>query len=290
MKKLLLLLMAVCSILQIQAQGIDFYEGNWREILEKSKVENKLVFIDCYTSWCVPCKKMAQTTFTNKEVGNLMNKNFVCVKMDMEKGEGTTIMNAYKVNAFPTYLFLNQNGEVIQIEGGYKSAEEFVKVASKVLLNKDKVVEDAFSKETMALLGAELPEFTFIDRIKQEVKLSSLKGKYLYIDVWATWCNPCCGELPYLAELEKKFEGKNITFVSISVDQNLEKWINKVKNESLGGVQLNINKDNSFAKFFKINGIPHFILVDPQGKVINPFMSRPSQEITEQILKDLPGM
>ena len=290
MKKILFLLLTIFSLAQVQAQGITFFEGNWKAILEKAQTENKLVFIDCYTSWCVPCKKMAQTTFTDKKVGEFFNRHFVSVKMDMEKGEGTTVMNAYKVSAFPTYLFLNAKGEVIQIEGGFKEVDAFIKVAANAIEKKDQIIEGAYSKQTMDLLGAQLPEFTFIDVNDQQVKLSSLKGKYLFIDCWATWCNPCCGELPYLAELEKKFEGKNITFVSISVDQDLNKWKAKVKDESLGGVQLNVNKDNAFAKFFGIRGIPHFVLVDPEGRVLNPFMSRPSQEVTAEIIGSLKGL
>ena len=287
MKKFLFLLMAFLGMTQVNAQGINFFEGNWKAVLEKAQTENKLIFIDCYTSWCVPCKKMSQTTFTDKKVAEFYNKNFVCVKLDMEKGEGTTVMNAYKINSFPTLLFLNNEGDVIQNANGFKEPEEFLRVGLDVVNNKDQVIEGAYSKETMGLLGAQLPDFTFIDINNHQVKLSSLKGKYLFIDCWATWCNPCCGELPYLAELEKKFEGKNITFVSISVDRDLNKWKDKVKNENLGGVQLNVNKDNNFVKFFGIQGIPHFILIDPEGKVLNPFMNRPSEEITADILESL---
>ena len=290
MKKILFLIMMVFCLNDLQAQGIKFFEGDFKTVLQKAKAENKLVFIDCYTSWCVPCKKLAKTTFTEKAVGDYFNKNFINVKVDMQKGEGPALLNAYKVNAFPTFLFLNSKGELVLKDGGFKSAEEFLKVGSTALANKDKVQEDKNSQKVMSLLGVQLPEFTFIDVNDQPVKLSSLKGKYLFIDVWATWCRPCCGELPYLAELEKKFEGKNITFVSISVDQNMDKWKTMVKEENLGGVQLNINKDRSFMKFFGIRGIPHFILVDPEGKVLNPFMNRPSQEITSKILSELKGI
>lgn len=94
------------------AQGqIKFEEGNFASVIEKAGKENKLIFIDCYTSWCGPCKKMAAVIFPSKEAGDFMNSRFINFKADMEKGEGIRIREKYGVNAFPTLLILKSNGE-----------------------------------------------------------------------------------------------------------------------------------------------------------------------------------
>ena len=86
--------------------------------------------------------------------------------------------------------------------------------------------------------GDQAPTFKYLDINGKEVSLSDLKGKYVYIDVWATWCGPCQYELSHLKELEKKMHGKKIVFVSISCDKDKAAWEKMVKEQGLGGVQL----------------------------------------------------
>ena len=89
MKKLVLSIVILCGFsISLLAQGIQFREGSWKEILEIAKKENKLVFVDNYTSWCGPCKKMVSEVFPLKEVGDFYNANFICYKLDCEKGDG----------------------------------------------------------------------------------------------------------------------------------------------------------------------------------------------------------
>ena len=118
--------------------------------------------------------------------------------------------------------------------------------------------------------------------------LSDLEGKYVYMDIWATWCGPCIREIPALKKLEQQFEGKNIEFVSISVDEGRGYkgdakaaylgWKKMVADKDLSGIQL--FADNGFmSKFiqdYKINSIPRFILVDPQGNIVSADAPRPS--------------
>jgi thioredoxin-related protein len=115
--------------------GIKFFHGTMAEAKAKAKKENKLIFIDCYTTWCGPCKSMAKKTFTNKEVGDYYNKNFICVKMDMESGEGPKLQSTYSVEAYPTFLFINSKGEVKHRELGYIDAVRFIEVG-KIALSK----------------------------------------------------------------------------------------------------------------------------------------------------------
>lgn len=138
--------------------------------------------------------------------------------------------------------------------------------------------------------GDKSPSFKYWDIDSVEVSLDDLKGKYVYIDVWATWCGPCKGELPHLKELEKKMHGKNIVFVSISCDKDKEAWKKMVKEKELGGVQLHNGGDREFMTAFAITGIPRFILLDKEGKIVNPKMTRPSNPETEKTLKELKGI
>ncbi|MCF6169319.1 TlpA disulfide reductase family protein [Lutibacter sp.] len=121
--------------------------------------------------------------------------------------------------------------------------------------------------------------------------LKDLRGKYVYLDIWATWCAPCKAEIPYLKALEKEFRGKNIEFVSISVDKpNAHKtWKEMVKNEELGGIQLfaDNNFESEFIVEYGINSIPRFILLDPEGNIVDADAVRPSNPRLKELLKEL---
>jgi thiol-disulfide isomerase/thioredoxin len=129
---------------------------------------------------------------------------------------------------------------------------------------------------------------------KKTTKLSDFKGKYVYIDVWATWCGPCRAEIPALQKIAKKYRGKNIEFVSISIDtdKDKEKWKTFVKEKKLSGVQLFADKNwnSDFVKAFGISAIPRFILIDPTGKVVKADAARPSslklQEDIDKLLSN----
>ena len=99
--------------LSSSAGGIDFnHELTFDQALDKAKKEGKLIFMDCYTSWCGPCKRLAATVFTDSSVGGYFNDNYVNVKFDMEKGEGTSISTRYQITAYPTLLWLDGNGSI----------------------------------------------------------------------------------------------------------------------------------------------------------------------------------
>lgn len=130
--------------------------------------------------------------------------------------------------------------------------------------------------------------------------LKDFRGKYVYIDVWATWCGPCKVEIPYLKKIEQKFHDKNIEFISISVDdarrsgtmaKAYKDWRAMVKDKNLTGTQLITGNgwDVDFVKDYKINGIPRFILIDPRGNIIDPDAPRPSSAKLNKILEDLLG-
>ena len=112
MKKFVLLFTCMFITVFVFAQT-NFQELTLAKALEKAKIENKYVFVDCYTSWCGPCKMMAADILPLKEVGEYMNATFVSVKFDMEKGEGRDIQQKYKVSSYPTFLVLNVDGSLL---------------------------------------------------------------------------------------------------------------------------------------------------------------------------------
>lgn len=132
--------------------------------------------------------------------------------------------------------------------------------------------------------GKKAVGFKYKDIDGKEVSLDDLQGKFVYIDIWATWCGPCREEIPHLQKLEKAFKGMNVAFVSISIDENKDAWEKMVKSEKLGGIQLHTGGDREFIEAFRVSGIPRFILLDPDGNILEANMSRPSEEKTFEYL------
>jgi thiol-disulfide isomerase/thioredoxin len=178
---------------------------------------------------------------------------------------------------------------------GYYGAESVVGIYSKYKdfsSNKQRLseLEKIFAGYDNLAAGNASVNWSFPDINGKMVSLSDFKGKYVYIDVWASWCGPCKQEIPYLKSLKDKFKGKNIEIIGISVDENKTDWENIMKSESLTGIQLfAAGWENTLCESFKITGIPRFILIDKQGKIINSNADRPSGDI-ETVLNGLEGI
>ena len=149
MKKNLLLPIALFLCLAtMHAQGIEFFHGTFAEGLAKAKTENKLIFMDAFTEWCGPCKRMAATVFVDEKVGKFMNSNFICLKIDMEKGEGPEISRKFDVSAYPTLLFLNAEAGLVQRNVGAVPADGFISAARQALgkIDNTKEFEKAYNE------------------------------------------------------------------------------------------------------------------------------------------------
>ena len=138
MRKIILSLVAAIACHTILfAQGVEFTEAPLKKVLEKAKASNRLVFIDCYTSWCIPCANMARNIFPTKTCGDYMNPLFVCTKYDMEKGEGAQLQKTFKCIAYPTFIILNADGkEMGRLTGASTTPEAFVEKV-KTAINPD---------------------------------------------------------------------------------------------------------------------------------------------------------
>ena len=142
------------------------------------------------------------------------------------------------------------------------------------------IITSKYEKLKTLVRGKTSPDFTFENHAGGETSLADLNGKYTYIDVWATWCGPCIREIPSLLKVEEAYHGKNINFVSISIDTKLDyqKWRKMVTAKELGGIQLMADNDwkSKFVTDYGIEGIPRFILLDPIGNIVTSDAPRPS--------------
>lgn len=129
MKNLFSFFIFFISLTVFSQESINFEKGSFKEILAKAKSEKKLVFMDAFAVWCGPCKMMEKNIFPLKSVREYYNANFINARFDMEKGEGREIAMKYGVRSYPSFLFLNGDGEVVMNSYGYMGEEAFLAVA-----------------------------------------------------------------------------------------------------------------------------------------------------------------
>ncbi len=150
--------------------------------------------------------------------------------------------------------------------------------------------EEAYNGWMAIAEGEPAPDFHGTTLDGQRVALSELKGRVVYVDVWATWCGPCRGEIPFLQELEADFEGDSrVAFVSISVDEDNEAWRTMVTEDELGGIQILAPAawDSEVVTEYRIAGIPRFMLIDANGTIVSATAERPSSGTIGETIRGL---
>lgn len=126
-------------------------------------------------------------------------------------------------------------------------------------------------------VGDKCYDFKFLDMEDKAFNLSELKGNYILIDIWSTWCPPCLKEMPHLQALEKRMHGKNIRFVSVSTERIKKRWKDTVKEKGFTGYQVQADGMPNISLSFNVTHIPRFILLDKKGRVLSTKMElRPS--------------
>lgn len=144
---------------------------------------------------------------------------------------------------------------------------------------------------TKKMEGKPSPQFSYENHKGGKTSLADLKGKWVYVDVWATWCGPCRQEIPFLQKIEEEYKKENIVFVSISIDkqEDHEKWDKMVTEKSLGGIQLMADNawKSDFITVYSIKSIPRFILISPEGNVTKADAPRPSEPELKTLLDSL---
>ncbi len=130
--------MTVFSLGLLNAQGIEFFQGTWKEALAEAQKQDKIIFVDAYAVWCGPCKRMSREVFTDEAVGAFYNKHFINVKLDMERGEGLEFRKKYPVSAFPTLYYIDHSGETVHRVRGARPADAFLQLGKEVLSKIDR--------------------------------------------------------------------------------------------------------------------------------------------------------
>lgn len=165
MKKFLFFHLILFSTLTLFGQSsteIDFIKDDWNAILAQATAENKMVFVDAYTTWCGPCKLMDKKTFSNDLVATYFNETFINAKIDMEKGEGPELARKYGISAYPTLLFVNGQGNAVHRGLGFHDENALIELAN--VAQEGSQTNDAMAKKFAE--GNRDPEFLldYIDK------------------------------------------------------------------------------------------------------------------------------
>ena len=153
-------------------------------------------------------------------------------------------------------------------------------------------LQDLYTKLQHIGKGKPAPFFNFENYNGDKTSLTDLKGKFIYIDVWATWCIPCIKEIPALRRVENHFISQNIEFIGVSIDsqRDHDKWKNFIKSNEVKSIQLYANyeaEDSQFKEDYLIGAIPRFILLDKHGKIVDANAPRPSSPKLIPLLESL---
>ena len=199
-------------------------------------------------------------------------------------------IKALKSQSIKNRLILNGINDINIENANYKNTyKEFISITNDPKIKE--ILTTNYNNTIAVEPGKPSPIFNFENQKGGNTSLESLKGKYVFIDVWATWCGPCRQEIPSLEKVEEQFQGKNIVFVSISVDntKDREKWSKLITEKKMSGIQLLADKEfaSKFIKDYNIYAIPRFILIDTNGNIVNPQSPFPSDPKLIELLNSL---
>jgi uncharacterized protein YyaL (SSP411 family) len=136
MKYVWITLLLFAFLIPVQAEepaGIQFFQGSWQQVLAEAQVQNRPIFVDVYTNWCPPCRRMAREAFPNPKVGAKFNTYFISYQINAEYGEGLDVAKLYGVQSYPSSLFMTPTGELVHRAVGYGGVEAMITQADHVL-------------------------------------------------------------------------------------------------------------------------------------------------------------
>lgn len=184
-----------------------------------------------------------------------------------------------KMSEFLISGFMTRHNYARDFDGGLAQLRA---VVEKYKLDNKYIAE--YEKRRATIKGAAFPaDVVLRDAAGNVVDFSTFKGKYVYIDMWASWCVPCIKEVPYLQELEKELKNTDVIIISVSVDKNEQAWKKKMQDLGLHGCQL-IDKENKLYDALNPKGVPFFVIYDKEGRLYMHDAPRPSDDAR---LKDI---
>ena len=212
MKRFTIVMLIVAGFAFISSsQGIQFHQDiSLEEAITKAKQEGKLIFIDAYATWCGPCKYLSKNIFTQKSVGDYYNKNFINVKIDMEKTPvGPQVDAKYNVTAYPTLLFIDANGKLVSKEVGAGDANYILGIGKKA------VSKGGTASNVTHSQGIQFHHDISLDEAFRKAKQ---EGKLIFIDAYTTWCGPCKYLSKNIFTQQSVGEFYNKNFINVKVD------------------------------------------------------------------------
>ncbi|RZM28543.1 MAG: DUF255 domain-containing protein [Pedobacter sp.] len=226
------------EIKKANLRSIAFKKDKWADLLALAKKEGKLIFLDAQTEWCRPCRMMERDVFTLDTVADFYNANYINASIDMEKGEGPALNKKYKVTSYPTYLFINGDGEVVHTAGGYTDPAPFIAIG-KEALKKGNITEKS---QTNISFGA--------GDWNSQLQRAAKEDKLIFVDCYAVWCGPCKTmdkEVFTQADVAGYF---NKSFVNVKLDMEKGEGIT-IKNK------------------YNVKAYPTFLFINSKGEEVH---------------------
>lgn len=235
----------------------------------------------------------APETVLDTPMAGYFSSTYIQILKSLPKGslaqQLETLYNRYQCEQVRNYVagmiaesFISSFKYDVNYEAGLA---DLTAAIQKYGLNKNLI--NQFKMRKASVKGSDFPSgINLVDANGNKVDFASFKGSYVYIDMWASWCAPCCAEVPHLQKLEKELQNKDVKFVSISIDKSAPAWKAKMKALNMHGTQLH-NQDNGLAEALNVRGIPFFIIYDKEGKLYMYNAPRPSNPALKKILDEL---
>lgn len=280
--------MAMPLVQQTQAsedntKGTQFFKGTFAQALAKAKQENKKLMVDCYTLWCGPCHYMATNVFPNDTLGKFMNEHFVCMKLDMEHGEGPERNKTFNVKAYPTFIFFDADGKEMNRFEGMAYQDEFQKRCERILKGEAPISEETKKekaqqrkqKEKAAEKDTIIDEGKGVNFIKgSEVRFADVlaqakrENKRVLVDFWATWCHACIQMNKTTLRDTRIGNLMNYTFINYAVDMD------------------NDPDGKELVEKYNIQAFPTYLILNPDGTKFNQVMGSNTVEGFAKALTD----
>ena len=183
----------------------------------------------------------------------------------------------YKKSPVAAYVYLRnffQEAELVELDSILKVFEP---IQSSDLVA---VIKERADVLRISGKGAVAPDFTLNDPEGNPVSLSSLRGKYVLIDFWASWCQPCMMELPNVIEQYNTYKEKGFEIFGVSLDRDRDAWLSTIKAKHMDWIQgwdmENMDEPGAVANLYGVSGIPHTVLIDKEGKIIEKNLRGPA--------------
>lgn len=276
-------------------------------IITPESFKGKVLYIDVWATWCKHCleehKSFNQLIDRFKDYKN--DIAFIGVSIDetevlwkktlrkrflkgtqviAENGGASQIVSDYNIGSYPHYILIDKDGNLVNANAPKPNSKEIKEVLSSLLTPNSQ-------KKNSLKKGDKAPLFSLKDTYGAIVNSDSYKGKVLYINVWATWCKPCLKDRKLFNRLYDQFkENKEITFLSVSIDESEILWKKMVRKRSLKGIQV-ITRNGIASPIINDysikTGSPHYILIDKNGNLVDANAPRPNSEEIDKILSRL---